>query len=31
MFAQSFPASIPYSEGIGFIARVDLSDEEDVD
>jgi hypothetical protein len=30
-FAQSFPASIPYSEGIGFIARVDPNDEEDVD
>jgi hypothetical protein len=30
-FAQSFPASIPYSEGIGFIARVDPTDEEDVD
>jgi ABC-type transport system involved in multi-copper enzyme maturation permease subunit len=28
-FAQSFPNTIPYSEGIGFIARVD--DEEDVD
>jgi aminopeptidase N len=31
LFAQSFPASIPYSEGIGFIARVDPADEEDVD
>ncbi|MBI3473624.1 MAG: hypothetical protein HY013_19895 [Candidatus Solibacter usitatus] len=30
-FAQSFPASIPYSEGIGFIARVNPTDEEDVD
>ncbi|HLK64031.1 MAG TPA: M1 family aminopeptidase [Bryobacteraceae bacterium] len=30
-FAQSFPASIPYSESIGFIARVDPADEEDVD
>ena len=28
-FAQSFPNTIPYSEGIGFIARVD--GEEDVD
>jgi ABC-2 type transport system permease protein len=28
-FAQSFPNTIPYSEAIGFIARVD--DEEDVD
>ncbi|HEX2187463.1 MAG TPA: M1 family aminopeptidase [Longimicrobiaceae bacterium] len=28
-FAQSFPNTIPYSEGIGFIARLD--DEEDVD
>jgi ABC-2 type transport system permease protein len=28
-FAQSFPNTIPYSEGIGFIARVE--DEEDVD
>jgi ABC-2 type transport system permease protein len=30
-FAQSFPASIPYSESIGFIARVDRSSDEDVD
>jgi ABC-2 type transport system permease protein len=30
-FAQSFPASIPYSEAIGFIARVDPKNEEDVD
>ncbi len=30
-FAQSFPNTIPYSEGIGFIARVDPSDKEDVD
>ena len=29
-FAQSFPASIPYSESIGFIARVDPNNEEDV-
>lgn len=30
-FAQSFPNTIPYSEGIGFIARVDPDDEKDVD
>jgi hypothetical protein len=30
-FAQSFPNTIPYSESIGFIAKVDPSDEEDVD
>jgi ABC-2 type transport system permease protein len=30
-FAQSFPASIPYSESIGFIARVDSKSEEDID
>jgi len=30
-FAQSFPASIPYSESIGFIARVDPASDEDVD
>jgi len=30
-FAQSFPASIPYSEAIGFIARVDPKSEDDVD
>ncbi len=29
-FAQSFPASIPYSEAIGFIARVDPKNEEDI-
>ncbi len=29
-FAQSFPASIPYSEAIGFIARVDPTNEEDI-
>jgi hypothetical protein len=29
-FAQSFPASIPYSEAIGFIARVDPMSEEDI-
>jgi hypothetical protein len=30
-FAQSFPGTIPYSESIGFIARVDPDDPEDVD
>lgn len=30
-FAQSFPNTIPYSESIGFIAKVDPSDPEDVD
>jgi ABC-type transport system involved in multi-copper enzyme maturation permease subunit len=30
-FAQSFPNTIPYSESIGFIARVDPEDPEDVD
>jgi ABC-2 type transport system permease protein len=30
-FAQSFPASIPFSESIGFIARVDPDSDEDVD
>ena len=30
-FAQSFANTIPYSESIGFIARVDPKDEEDVD
>ncbi len=30
-FAQSFPATIPYSEAIGFIARVDPKNEDDVD
>jgi len=30
-FAQSFPNTIPYSEGIGFIARVDPSDPDDLD
>jgi ABC-type transport system involved in multi-copper enzyme maturation permease subunit len=30
-FAQSFPGTIPYSESIGFIARVDLDDPDDVD
>ncbi len=30
-FAQSFPNTIPYSEAIGFIADVDVEDEEDID
>jgi hypothetical protein len=30
-FAQSFPNTVPYSEGIGFIARVDTTDAEDTD
>lgn len=30
-FAQSFPNTIPYSESIGFIARVDDTDPEDID
>jgi ABC-2 type transport system permease protein len=30
-FAQSFPNTIPYSEGIGFIARVRPDDEKDID
>jgi hypothetical protein len=30
-FAQSFPNTIPYSEGIGFIARVRENDKDDVD
>ncbi len=30
-FAQSFPNTIPYSEGIGFIARVRDDDPEDID
>ncbi len=30
-FAQSFPNTIPYSERIGFIAKVDPNDEDDVD
>jgi ABC-type transport system involved in multi-copper enzyme maturation permease subunit len=30
-FAQSFPNTIPYSESIGFIAKVDESDPDDVD
>lgn len=31
MFAQSFPNTIPYSEAIGFVAKVDPEDPEDVD
>ena len=30
-FAQSFPNTIPFSEGIGFIAKVDTADPESVD
>ena len=30
-FAQAFPNTIPYSEGIGFIARVREGDEKDID
>jgi ABC-2 type transport system permease protein len=30
-FAQSFPNTIPYSEAIGFIARVDSTSESDID
>jgi ABC-2 type transport system permease protein len=30
-FAQSFPNTIPYSEAIGFIAKVDLAKPDDVD
>lgn len=30
-FAQSFPNTIPFSEGIGFIAKVDDSKEDDID
>ncbi|RYG51089.1 MAG: hypothetical protein EOO01_09250, partial [Chitinophagaceae bacterium] len=30
-FAQAFPNTIPYSEAIGFIAKVDDNDPEDVD
>jgi len=29
-FAQSFPNTIPYSESLGFIARVDPNDEKDI-
>ena len=28
-FAQSFPNTVPYSEGIGFIARVDSKEKQD--
>ncbi|MEZ4361853.1 MAG: M1 family aminopeptidase [Kofleriaceae bacterium] len=30
-FAQSFPNTIPYSEAIGFLARVDDQDDQDLD
>ncbi len=30
-FAQSFPNTIPFSEGIGFIANIDDSSKEDID
>ncbi len=30
-FAQAFPNTIPYSEGIGFVARVDPEDDKDID
>ncbi len=30
-FAQAFPNTIPYSEGVGFIARVREDDEKDID
>jgi hypothetical protein len=30
-FAQSFPGTIPYSEGLGFIAKVDDSNPKDID
>lgn len=30
-FAQSFPNTIPYSENVGFIAKVDPEDEDDID
>lgn len=30
-YAQAFPATIPFSEGIGFIARVDPADPRDID
>jgi hypothetical protein len=30
-FAQSFPNTIPYSEAIGFVARIDPDDPEDID
>ena len=31
LFAQSFPNTIPYSEGLGFIAKVNDKDENDID
>jgi ABC-2 type transport system permease protein len=31
LFAQAFPNTIPYSEGVGFIAKVDPNDEDDID
>jgi ABC-2 type transport system permease protein len=31
MFAQSFPNTVPYSEGLGFIVRVDPDDPKDID
>jgi ABC-2 type transport system permease protein len=30
-YAQAFPGTIPYSEGLGFIAKVDRDDPDDVD
>ena len=30
-FAQAFPNTIPYSEGLGFIAKVDPNDKDDID
>ena len=30
-FAQSFPNTIPYSESVGFIAKVDPNDKDDID
>jgi ABC-2 type transport system permease protein len=30
-FAQAFPNTIPYSEGVGFIAKVSEDDEKDID
>jgi ABC-2 type transport system permease protein len=30
-FAQSFPSTVPYSESIGFIAKVDPSNPKDID
>jgi len=30
-FAQSYPGTIPYSESVGFIAKVDADDPEDID